>query len=113
MSIFTDWFKRKSIEIVPVAPVRYDQAPVTSLRVGTWVKTPEGRIGILTYLGAVSEVTLTTASGGTVMELSVNDTVVPKVVEYPINQLKRASISEIPVTRYESREQLLSLGYGD
>lgn len=106
----------QTLEVVADAKlpeVHHYTEPVTHINKGTWVRTPDGRIGIAhIFDGQQVTVVLTKADGTNVMEL-VNEEAVPATITYTANQLKRASISEIPQSRYESVEQLRSLGYGD
>lgn len=109
MGFLSRWFpKTQTLEVVPENPVVY-KGKKASLTTGAWVRTPDDRIGILVGDGVV---VLTNAAGTNVME-PVGDSMVPKTVEYPISILRRARIADIPITRYESREQLIALGYGD
>lgn len=101
----------QTLEVVSQNPIVYT-GPTGSLAKGAWVRCPDGRIGILVGIGPTARVVMTTAAGTNIMEI-VDEQMVPVVREHPMHSLVRARIADVPITRYESREQLIALGYGD
>lgn len=85
------------------------------LKVGTWVKTSGGSIGILTanISNTLVEVTYTKADGTNVMMLDETDKAVPFKEQVLLSQVQRALISDIPISRYGNVSHLRTLGYGD
>lgn len=83
-----------------------------NIRKGMWV-TVGSSVGIVTDISSDIEVTHVKQDGTTLLELDNNNHVIPVVTVCLPSQVTKAKISEIPKSRYESKEQLVSLGYGE
>ncbi|SNT29189.1 hypothetical protein SAMN06265795_12257 [Noviherbaspirillum humi] len=93
--------------------IHQDALAAARLRVGMWVVTQDGAVGILTGCGidAMGEVTFAKPDGTTLMMLDQNDKPVPVVVRSQLADLRQATIEDIPAPRRPDEAVLISLGY--
>lgn len=98
--------------VPPRAFVNKQALDAAGLRRGMWVMSCHG-LGIITGadLDGLATITLQKNDGTTRMELDEKDRAVPAVRLVTMNQMRIATIEEIPESRHEGADHLRSFGY--